>query len=244
MTLLATPARGCESPCAEPVVDTDGAARMVALANEERAAAGVPALTLRADVTSIAVAHSQAMAGDGNLRHNDAYFTTSTRTALNAKQLGENVAQNPDIDDAHRRLMNSEGHRANLLNPSFTVVGMGVVRDGDGQYWITQDFMQPRPAVAPVAPAPKPAPRPVKPVAAAAAPAPAPAPVVAAPPVAETTAETVLAATSKPVAVQLAAAASDPQPQQKNLLLLGGLACMIAIGLAGTAIGVHRSMTI
>jgi uncharacterized protein YkwD len=246
MTVLASPAKGCDSSCPSPVVVADAASHMLDLANQERAAAGVPALTMRADVTSVAVAHSQAMAGDGNLRHNDDYFTSASHNALNAKLLGENVAQNPDVDDAHHRLMNSEGHRANLLDPHFSVVGIAVVRDGDGEYWITQDFLEPRPAAVAVAPAPKPAAHPApaaRPAPAPVAPAPAPVVVAAPAPAPEATADTVLAAASKPVAVQLAAA-RDPLPQQKNLLLLGGLACMIAIGLAGTAVGVRRSMTI
>lgn len=136
-----------------PTVDSAGAARLVELANAERRAAGVGELVVRADVASIALDHSRAMAADGNLRHNDAYFAPAMRQQLKAKMLGENVAMNPSVDDAHRRLMNSAGHRANLLDGRFSVVGMAVVRDANGQLWITQDFVQPAAAAATAAPA-------------------------------------------------------------------------------------------
>lgn len=136
-----------------PTVDSAGAARLVELANAERRAAGVGELVVRADVASIALDHSRAMAADGNLRHNDAYFAPAMRQRLNAKMLGENVAMNPSVDDAHRRLMDSAGHRANLLDGRFSVVGVAVVRDANGQRWITQNFVQPAAAAAAAAPA-------------------------------------------------------------------------------------------
>lgn len=136
-----------------PTVDSAGAARLVELANAERRAAGVGELVVRADVASIALDHSRAMAADGNLRHNDAYFAPAMRQQLKAKMLGENVAMNPSVDDAHRRLMDSAGHRANLLDGRFSVVGVAVVRDANGQLWITQDFVQPATAAAAAAPA-------------------------------------------------------------------------------------------
>lgn len=137
-----------------PTVDSAGAARLVELANAERRGAGVGELVVRADVASIALDHSRAMAADGNLRHNDAYFAPAMRQQLKAKMLGENVAMNPSVDDAHRRLMDSPGHRANLLDGRFSVVGVAVVRDANGQLWITQDFVQPAAAATGAAAAP------------------------------------------------------------------------------------------
>ena len=120
------------------------------------------------------------MADTQVLAHNDAYFSAESKSRLGAKSLGENVARNGSADDAHARLMASPGHRANLMSSKFSVVGIAVFRDGSGNLWITQGFVQPAaasapaPAPAPAAAAPTtaPAPRPrTKP-----APAPAPAP--------------------------------------------------------------------
>ena len=43
---------------------------------------------------------------------------------------GENLALAPSLDIAHTGLMNSPGHRANILNRSFTKVGIGVLDGG------------------------------------------------------------------------------------------------------------------
>src|SRR5687767_9774795 len=114
----------------QPAVD-----RILALVNDERRAHGLPQLALRAAVTAVSRPHSEAMAAKGTIWHNDAYFTDAVKKQLHARLLGENVARNTDIDDAHRRLMNSPGHRANILDRRFTVVGMAVYDDGWGNLY-------------------------------------------------------------------------------------------------------------
>jgi hypothetical protein len=211
----ASPARGDALVVDDPV----GVAQLLVLANVERAAAGLPPLALRDDVTAIAAEQSRRMAQAGDISHNDAYFTAEVRQRLAAKTLGENVAMNPSIDDAHRRLMNSPGHRANLMNAKFTVVGMGVARTVDGMAYVTQDFVEPtgalRPLPVPVpVPAPAPDPAPEAPPAAPAppkatphpappappAPSPAPARIAPAPPAATTPAPAAAAVEAAPAA--------------------------------------------
>lgn len=138
---------------AAPRVVPEAARRLLDLANAERRQAGLGPLAWRDDAAAIAVAHSQRMAAAGDLFHNDAYFTAATRTLLNASALGENVAYNGSVDDAHRRLMASPGHRANLLDRRFSAAGMGVVLAPDGRYFATQNFLQ----AAAAAPSPRPA---------------------------------------------------------------------------------------
>lgn len=116
---------------------------LLRLLNEERERHELPPLSPRADVEEIASGHSRRMADEGELRHNDEYFTAASRRRLGAQRLGENVALNESIEDAHRRLMASDGHRAIILDPEFTVVGLGLVHDGLA-WWITQDFVAPR----------------------------------------------------------------------------------------------------
>lgn len=142
-----------------------GAARLLQLVNRERVAAGLPALEARGEITSIAGGHSRSMASRRSIWHNDAYFTAPTRQSLRAKGLGENVALNASVDDAHRRLMASPGHRANILNASFDAVGISVVHDESGTFYVTQNFVDSI-AVAPVAPKPAPTPRAAPPAAA------------------------------------------------------------------------------
>jgi hypothetical protein len=64
-------------------------------------------------------------------------LAAATQTQLD--QEGENVALDRDAADGHKHLMLSPPHRANLLNPDFNVIGLGVVRSGDHLY-IVQDF--------------------------------------------------------------------------------------------------------
>ena len=43
---------------------------------------------------------------------------------------------------AHTSLMNSPGHRANILEPRFTKVGVGLYRDDQGRFWVTEMFLR------------------------------------------------------------------------------------------------------
>ena len=132
-------------PQALPTGEVPGAAaRLLALVNQERAGAQLPALEWRDAIVAIAAGQSRAMADRGDIWHNDAYFTSATRAALGAHGLGENVAMNGSLDDAHRRLMASPGHRANILNGAFDAVGISVVRDATGALYVTQDFVDSR----------------------------------------------------------------------------------------------------
>jgi uncharacterized protein YkwD len=114
--------------------------RIHRLVNQDRAAAGLPALAASPRIASIAAGHSMAMATRGDIWHNDAYFTAANRRALGARALGENVAMNRSIDDAHRRLMASPGHRRNILDAGFDAVGIAVVQDESGTLYVTQNF--------------------------------------------------------------------------------------------------------
>lgn len=161
------------------VLDPEAARHLLGRANQERAAAGAPPVVARGDVTRRAEAHSLAMARRGSIWHDASFVTRATADLLGATRImGENVAWSTELDDAHRRLMDSPGHRTNLLDPRYSVAGFAVARGGDGKYYVTQQFLQPAgPSPAPpvgttATPSPGPAaPRP---------PAGVPAPVVAA----------------------------------------------------------------
>lgn len=178
ITIAPPPPPPAPAPSA-PRTAPEAAQRLLELVNGERARAGLGRLTSRDDVVAIALAHSQRMVAAGTIFHNDSYFTESVRRLLNSQARGENVAQNSSVDDTHARLMNSPGHRANILDPRFTVAGFGVVQAADGRYFTTQNFLQPAGAVATPAPRPAAAPALARPRVAVAATA-----VVAGPPAA------------------------------------------------------------
>jgi uncharacterized protein YkwD len=118
--------------------------QLLALANESRRQAGAPALTLDSGLSQAARIHAQAMLEAQQLSHQFAGELTlpqrlAATTTLQLDQEGENVALDYDAEHGHEHLMLSPPHRANLLNPVFNVVGLGVVRSGDRLY-IVQDF--------------------------------------------------------------------------------------------------------
>jgi uncharacterized protein YkwD len=129
-----------------PFSDYDPAAEQVLLnlANQARAQAGAPKLTLDAGLSQAARAHAEAMFAARQLSHQfdgepslPQRLGSATHTQLD--QEGENVALDFDAEKGHQHLMLSPPHRANLLNPAYNVVGLGVVRSGDRLY-IVQDF--------------------------------------------------------------------------------------------------------
>jgi uncharacterized protein YkwD len=114
------------------------------LANQSRAKAGAPALTMDAGLSRAARVHAQAMFEARQISHQfDGEPSLPQRlaaaTRLQLDQEGENVALDYDAEHGHQHLMLSAPHRANLLNPAYNVIGMGVVRSGDRLY-IVQDF--------------------------------------------------------------------------------------------------------
>ena len=117
---------------------------MLALANQSRQQAGAPPLTLDTGLSEAARTHAQAMLEARQLSHQfdgepSLAVRVSATTQLQLDQEGENVALDYDAQHGHEHLMLSPPHRANLLNPAYNVVGLGVVRSGDRLY-IVQDF--------------------------------------------------------------------------------------------------------
>jgi len=114
------------------------------LANAARKQAGAPPLTLDSGLSQAARVHAQAMVDAQQLSHQfkgepSLPQRLAATTNLQLDQAGENVALDYDAQHAHEHLMLSPPHRANLLNPAYNVVGLGVVRSGDRLY-IAQDF--------------------------------------------------------------------------------------------------------
>lgn len=118
--------------------------QLLYLANQARRQAGAPPLTLDPGLTQAARSHAQAMVDARQLSHQfDGEPSLPQRLAattdLQLDQEGENVALDYDPEHGHEHLMLSPPHRTNLLNPTYNVVGLGVVRSGNRLY-IVQDF--------------------------------------------------------------------------------------------------------
>ncbi|MGH7358549.1 MAG: CAP domain-containing protein, partial [Candidatus Rokuibacteriota bacterium] len=70
------------------------------------------------------------------------------------RRLGENVGRGPSVDAIHQALVNSPGHYANLVDPGFRLVGVGVLNI-NGTLWVAQVFMEPASQPAPSTPHPR-----------------------------------------------------------------------------------------
>ncbi len=123
--LISQPARASEAD------------QMVGLINEERRKVGAQPLTVHSDLVRGAQRQAQAIADAGYLFHNQDLGSLTDGW----RRLGENVAYAGSVTEAHRALMNSEGHRENILLPSYTHVGVGVVQDGN-TVWVAEVFME------------------------------------------------------------------------------------------------------
>jgi len=163
--------------------DSGMESQFVSAVNSERTAKGLPALAVAGDLTSLGRSHSRVMADAGNLHHNP-----NLGSAVSGWQkVGENVGRGPTVSSIHGALMNSSGHRRNILDSDWTQIGVGVVVDGGGQVWVTQVFRKPvgaAPAPAPD-PEPKPEPKPEPEPTPASEPEPTPTPEPVAEPAAE-----------------------------------------------------------
>lgn len=127
------------APSAQAADNTVLEADVVALVNIERARHGLPRLQVRDELRDVAQQHSLRMAEQGRLHHNPAF----SREIRNWGVVAENVGVGPSVSAIHRALMNSEGHRANILNQRVTEIGIGVTI-ANGRVWITQNFRLPR----------------------------------------------------------------------------------------------------
>ncbi|MFE0583130.1 CAP domain-containing protein [Streptomyces sp. NPDC058892] len=132
-----------QPPKTSPAPTASGSvAAVLALVNQERAAAGCPAVTLNAQLTKAAQDHSADMAAHSNMSHTGSDGsnpgTRITRAGYNWSTYGENVAYGYSTPEkVMEGWMNSQGHRENILNCSFKEIGIGLAQPGN--YW-TQDF--------------------------------------------------------------------------------------------------------
>jgi uncharacterized protein YkwD len=114
-----------------PRTSEEAQARMLALLNEGRRAAGVGELALDAELTAVALAHTRDMVAAHFFGHQSP--TTGRvedrvrRAGISVIKLGENVSQGDSVEAAYAALMASPSHRANMLEPAFTNVGIGLV---------------------------------------------------------------------------------------------------------------------
>ncbi|HLM00080.1 MAG TPA: CvpA family protein [Pyrinomonadaceae bacterium] len=119
-------------------------AEMLEMVNRERAANGLKTLEADPELTEVARRHSADMFARGYFSHNTPEnldpFDRMRSAGVRYTTAGENLALAPTVKIAHSGLMNSPGHRANILRPQFGRVGIGIMDGGRRGLMVTQNF--------------------------------------------------------------------------------------------------------
>jgi len=122
--------------------------------NTDRKLAGLPALALNDQLSSLAATRAQGLVAKGGIiSHYDANGNLVLRAIMDDNHIpfitaGENLAENnyqqaQTVNVANTGLMNSPSHRANILNTGYTQVGIGLAGpDSSGRFYYVQLFLQ------------------------------------------------------------------------------------------------------
>jgi uncharacterized protein YkwD len=148
-----TPGQGNPSPSPPPTTppSNNGNAasyekQIAERVNTSRAASGLGPLTLHELASNVARQHSQDMCSRGYFSHQTPEglrpWDRLKQAGISFSAAGENIAKGQSSpEQVHNAWMNSSGHRANILNASWTHIGVGYVPCNSSPYW-TQVFLR------------------------------------------------------------------------------------------------------
>ena len=151
----AAPAPATAPPASSPTA----AGQVLALINQARAQAGLPAYTISAGLDTSAGRHNALMAGGCGLSHQcpgePDLGTRESAAGVAWTAAGENIGEGGPVADTGAAIAQmaagltqsmldekppDDGHRLNILSSAFTHAGIAVYRDSSGTVWMTQDF--------------------------------------------------------------------------------------------------------
>ena len=117
------------------------------LVNEERTKRGLNALKRASDLDALARAHSADMINRHFFDHNNpdgqSPFDRMRAAGISYRAAAENIASGQRSAEAVMNAwMNSSGHRANILNATYTEIGIGAVKSSGGTIYWTQEFVK------------------------------------------------------------------------------------------------------
>ncbi len=125
-------------------IDEDAESEMLVDVNREREANGLLPLRIDANLRKLARSHSADMLQRGYFSHYtpDGLSPFDRMNAANIEYTygGENLALAPSVSLAMQGLLNSPGHRANILNPNFNKIGIGAIDGGVYGIMFSQEF--------------------------------------------------------------------------------------------------------
>lgn len=142
------PAPTQSAPASQPASSGYSAfqSEVVRLVNVERSKNGLAALTADSLLMKTATVKSQDMAKNNYFSHTSptygSPFDLMKQYGVSYRAAGENIAMGQTSPaQVMDGWMNSAGHRANILNSSYTKIGVGVAQNASGQYYWTQHFI-------------------------------------------------------------------------------------------------------
>ncbi|MCK5466806.1 CvpA family protein [Candidatus Parcubacteria bacterium] len=117
---------------------------MLEMVNYERTLSGLSILVVDEKAREAARKHGRDMFENGYFSHEDlnggSHDDRMKETGTEFMMSGENLALSQDLESAHEGLMNSPGHRKNILHPFFHRVGIGVIDGGEYGIIFVQNF--------------------------------------------------------------------------------------------------------
>jgi uncharacterized protein YkwD len=121
---------------------------VLSLTNSERAKAGCKALSMNSKLTKAAQSHSADMAANNYFSHDSqdgrSPFDRMKDVGYSFSAAAENIAMGQRTPaDVMTAWMNSPGHKANILNCTYTQIGVGYALSKSGSPYWTQDFGKP-----------------------------------------------------------------------------------------------------
>ena len=155
-----TPAGPASSaPAASPAGQSAADQQVLALINQARAQAGLPAYTISSGLDTSAARHTSVMAGGCGLSHQcpgePDLGARESAAGVHWTAAGENIGEGGPVADTSAAIAQmavgltqsmldekppDDGHRLNILSSAFTHAGISVYRDSSGTVWMTQDF--------------------------------------------------------------------------------------------------------
>lgn len=128
----------------ELTVDEGSETEMLSRVNKERRDRGLKELVVDEKLRELARVYARDMFERGYFSHynleGESPFDRMSNADISYLVAGENLALAPNVGIAHQGLMDSPGHRENILNPDFGHVGIGVVDGGVYGKMFVQEF--------------------------------------------------------------------------------------------------------
>jgi uncharacterized YkwD family protein/spore coat assembly protein SafA len=120
--------------------------QVVQLTNQERAKHGLKPLTQDWELSRVARYKSMDMRDKNYFSHDSptygSPFTMMKNFGISYRAAAENIAAGQTTaQEVVNAWMNSPGHRANILNGTYTYIGVGYAKGGTQRYYWTQMFI-------------------------------------------------------------------------------------------------------